>query len=61
MDGINKGCAIATIVLILAAIPAWITHVIVTIQTEQWVLLVIGALVAPVGIIHGFGIWLGIF
>ena len=61
MDGINKGCAIATIVLILAAIPAWITHVIVTIQTEQWVLLVVGALVAPVGIIHGFGIWLGIF
>ena len=58
---IETGCGIMSLVLLLAAIPAWITHVVVSIQTEQWVLLVVGALVAPVGVIHGFGIWLGLF
>lgn len=58
---IENGCGILTIFLIISCIPAWITHVITTIQNEQWVLLVVGAIVAPVGIVHGWGIWLGIF
>lgn len=39
---------------------AWITHVVVCIQTKAWVLLVIGSLLAPVGAIHGVMIWLGV-
>jgi hypothetical protein len=43
----------------LWAIAAWFTHVIVTIQNEQWLLLIAGAILAPIGVIHGTGLWFG--
>lgn len=43
----------------LAAIAAWGTHVITCINEGQWLLLIAGAIVFPVGIVHGVGIWLG--
>ena len=39
----------------------WVTHIIVTIRSEQWLLLIAGAIMFPIGIIHGWGIWLGVF
>jgi len=36
-----------------------ITHIVVCIQTEQWVLLIAGSLAAPVGVVHGIGHWFG--
>ena len=39
----------------------WITHVVVCIQSGQWILLVVGAFVVPVGVIHGVGTWFGLF
>lgn len=47
--------------LVLSGIPAWFTHVVVTIQGEQWLFLLAGAICAPVGVVHGWGIWLGYF
>ncbi|MBB5664784.1 hypothetical protein GGE68_002981 [Rhizobium leguminosarum] len=46
---------------LLAAMAAWITHVIVCIKASAWVLLAFGCVVAPVGVVHGFGVWLGVF
>ena len=40
---------------------AWFTHVVVSIQTAKWVLLLVGAVFFPVGCVHGTGIWLGWF
>lgn len=40
---------------------AWITHVIVCISTSKWLLLIAGAIVFPVGCVHGTGVWLGAF
>jgi len=60
-DTIFAGISAVWIVLWIACIAAWITHVITCIQTEQWVLLIVGALLAPIGVIHGWGLWLGIF
>jgi hypothetical protein len=45
----------------LAGIAAWVTHVLVCIKTASWILLLFGCIVFPVGIIHGIGVWLGIF
>lgn len=45
----------------LASIAAWITHVIVCIKASAWVLLLFGCIVAPVGVAHGIGVWLGVF
>ena len=47
--------------VILTPIAAWITHVIHTIQSEEWIFLLIGSFIAPIGVIHGIGLWFGIF
>lgn len=43
----------------IAAIAAWLTHVIVCIKAGSWFFLIAGAIFAPVGVIHGVGIWFG--
>ena len=45
----------------IAAAAAWITHVIACIKAGAWILLALGCIVAPVGIVHGVGLWLGVF
>jgi hypothetical protein len=47
--------------LTIIMIAAWVTHVVVCIKTASWLLLIVGAIVFPVGIIHGIGSWLGVF
>lgn len=47
--------------LIVIPIAAWINHVIITINCGAWVLLVMGSIVPPIGIVHGIGSWLGAF
>jgi len=55
------GVGLAYIGVVLLLIAGWLTHVIVTIQTAKWILLLAGAILFPIGIIHGWGIWFGIF
>lgn len=50
-------CAMMGFVLTMFA--AWLTHVIVCIQTSSWVFLLAGAICAPVGVVHGIGLWFG--
>lgn len=47
--------------VIAGSVLAWITHIVISIQTSLWALLLAGALFFPIGIIHGFGYWLGYF
>lgn len=49
------------IIVCLLSLAAWFTHVINCIQNEQWLFLIAGAVAAPVGVIHGVGIWFGFF
>ena len=48
--------AITTIIVLFAG---WLTHIIHCLMYAKYVLLIAGALVFPVGIIHGIGIWFG--
>lgn len=50
-----------TAIVAMVSIPvgAWATHVIHCIQKEEWVFLIAGAIAAPIGIVHGIGIWFG--
>lgn len=41
------------------ALAAWITHVVTCIKDDRLTLLLVGAIAWPVGVIHGWGIWLG--
>jgi hypothetical protein len=47
--------------IFLISCGAWLTHVITTILREEWLLLIAGAVLAPVGVVHGVGIWLGVW
>jgi hypothetical protein len=38
---------------------AWLTHVIVCIQTAQWLFLIAGAIFFPIAVVHGVGYWFG--
>jgi len=38
---------------------AWLTHIIVSISAHAWGLLIAGAIMFPIGIIHGIGCWFG--
>jgi hypothetical protein len=49
------------VALLLATIAAMITHIVVCIKTSAWFLLLFGILAPPIGVIHGVGVWLGVF
>lgn len=48
-------------VLLLACMLAWLTHIVVTIGAANWGLLIAGAIFFPIGIVHGAGTWLGVW
>ena len=56
-----KGEGDIAIILVIASVAAWLTHVITCISDDRWGLLIAGGIVFPVGIIHGVGIWFGFF
>ena len=43
----------------LLCVAGWLTHVIHCLKTQEWILLLVGALGAPIGVIHGWGLWFG--
>lgn len=50
--------ALAGLLFVIGLIAAWFTHVVTCISTAKYLFLVAGAIFAPVGVIHGVGIWL---
>jgi hypothetical protein len=42
------------------AFAAWVTHIVATIKAGSWALLALGGLIFPIGVVHGWLIWLGI-
>jgi hypothetical protein len=49
------------IIIISWILSAWMTHIVVCLQTAAWGFLIAGAIVFPIAWVHGTGIWLGIF
>ena len=47
------------VAMVILTLGSWITHVVYTISAGAWLLLIAGAIVPPVGMIHGIMIWLG--
>ena len=56
---VGGGCFLATVVLVIATLAGWLTHIVVCIQNQEWLLLIAGAILFPIGIIHGWGCWFG--
>jgi hypothetical protein len=53
--------AFLAIGMMLVGAAAWITHVVVCLTLGKWGFLIAGALMFPIAIVHGIGIWLGIW
>ena len=47
--------------LCLVTFCAWLTHVVFCLSSAAWGFLIAGALLFPIGIIHGVGLWFGFF
>ena len=45
----------------LVSFAGWLTHIYVCIKAASYGLLIAGAICFPVGIIHGWGVWFGIW
>lgn len=45
--------------LSLACLAGWLNHLYVCFNEELWGFLIAGAIFFPIGIIHGWGLWLG--
>lgn len=53
--------SIVTVLLLVGSFAAWLQHVYTCIINESWFLLAIGTFAFPIGIMHGVGVWIGIF
>jgi|GEM_PF-3272218 len=51
-----SGAGLCIVFMMLAS---WAQHVLSCIREEQWILLIVGAIVPPVGWLHGIAVWLG--
>lgn len=61
MNKLLAGLGLGYLAIVIASIAAWITHVVVCIKTASWLFLIAGAIFAPVGVVHGIGVWFGIW
>jgi hypothetical protein len=43
----------------LSALAGWVTHIVVCIKSASYLFLIAGAILPPIGVIHGYGVWLG--
>ena len=46
-------------VLIAISVAAWFTHLFVCFSDDRWGFLIAGAIMFPIAIVHGVGIWFG--
>jgi hypothetical protein len=62
----NNSCGGCVLVLFFyvcmgACFAAWLTHLYVCFHHNRWGFLVAGALFFPIAIVHGIGIWFGVW
>ncbi len=57
------GVALISTVVVggLAVFAAWITHIVTCFQNGEWGFLLVGALFFPIAVIHGIGVWFGLW
>lgn len=59
MNKLLAGLGFGYLAIVIASLAAWITHVVVCIKSAAWLFLIAGAILAPIGVIHGIGVWFG--
>ena len=49
------------LIIALTSAAAWFTHLFVCFSDDRWGFLIAGAIMFPIAIVHGVGIWLGVW
>ncbi|HEU4838053.1 MAG TPA: hypothetical protein VFS88_01425 [Micavibrio sp.] len=49
------------LIIFVGGFAAWLTHIVNCFQDGEWGFLLVGALFFPLAVIHGIGIWLGLW
>ena len=52
---------ISSIIFVFAGLAAWFTHLFVCFSDDRWGFLIAGAIMFPIAIVHGIGIWIGVW
>lgn len=57
------GIAVITLAIVIVGggFAAWLTHIVNCFQDGEWGFLLVGALFFPLAVIHGIGIWFGLW
>ena len=53
--------SLISLILAIGAVTAWLTHLFVCFTDDRWGFLIAGAIMFPVAIVHGAGIWFGVW
>lgn len=56
---IALGVIIMPVLIAILCFAAWLTHIITCLSHAMWGFLIAGALLFPIGVIHGIMIWFG--
>ncbi len=56
----NTSTFVMWVMFAVIMVAGWLTHIIHCLIEAKYLLLIAGAFVAPVGVIHGIGLWFGI-
>ena len=56
----NGAAVIAVFAIWGTVLAAWLTHIMHCLLAGKYLLLIAGAFIAPVGVIHGVGLWFGV-
>lgn len=59
--GSSDAGALFGLVLVVWVFASWLTHVVVCLKAASWGFLIAGAILFPIAVIHGTGIWFGVF
>ena len=60
-NGSSTAEAIIGLSIVGWIVGSWFTHIVVCLAAGKWGFLIAGAILFPIAVIHGTGIWFGAF
>lgn len=58
-NGSSDNAGLVILAIFVTFFSAWVTHIIACLASAKYLLLIAGAFIFPVGIIHGISVWFG--
>ena len=56
---LETGLIITALTVFALSLAGWVTHIVTTLAAKAWLFMIVGALIPPVAVVHGWSQWLG--